>query len=110
MITEKDLKNITGVVKVILAANEKARNSDSFLYLRVLEYYGCINGIDVRSMTVPTFLLHMQDYGLPKFESVRRARQKAQAKYPELAACDRVQEKRMETEREFRAFALEENV
>lgn len=107
MVTEKDLKNISGVVKVILTANEKARNNDSFLYLRVLEYYGCMNGVDVRTMTVPTLLLHMEEYGLPKFESVRRARQKAQAQYPELAASKGVQEKRMEAEHEFRAFALE---
>lgn len=107
MITEKDLKNISGVVKVILMANEKARNNDSFLYLRVLEYYGCIRGVDVRTMTVPTLLLHMEEYGLPKFETVRRARQKTQEKFPELAASKRTQEKRMEAEREFRAFALE---
>lgn len=107
MTTKKDLKYISDVVKVILKANERARNSDSFLYLRVLEYYGCLNGIDVKSLTVPAFLMNMEDYGLPKFESVRRTRQKAQAQYPELAACDRVKDGRMAIEREYRAFAVE---
>lgn len=108
MTNRKELKYISDVVKVILTANERARNSDSFLYLRVLEYYGCLNGVDVKGMTVPAFLLNMDDYGLPKFESVRRTRQKLQAQYPELAACDRVKNERMAIEREFRAFAVEE--
>ena len=108
MTTKKDLKYISDVVKVILTANERARNSDSFLYLRVLEYYGCLNGVDVKGMTVPAFLMNMDDYGLPKFETVRRARQKAQELYPELAACKRVKDGRMAIEREFRAFAVEE--
>ncbi|MBO7253270.1 MAG: hypothetical protein J6V25_11675 [Oscillospiraceae bacterium] len=106
MVTEKDLKHISGIVKVILQASERARNSDSFLYLRVLEFYACTKGIDLRNMTVPHFLMNMQDYGLPKFETVRRARQKAQEQHPELAANDKVQENRMAIEREFRAFAV----
>lgn len=106
MVTEKDLKYISGVVKVILQASERARNSDSFLYLRVLEFYACTKGIDLRNMTVPNFLMNMQDYGLPKFETVRRARQKIQEKNPELAAADKVKENRMVIEREFRAFVV----
>lgn len=105
--TEHELKNISEIVKTILKADQKARDNDSFLYLRVLEYYGFLNGVDVRTMTVPTLLLRMQELGFPKFESVRRARQKAQTQYPELAASKRAQDGRMEAERKFRAFALE---
>lgn len=100
-----NLKTLTGVVKSILTADEQARNSDSFLYFRVLEVYGAQNGMDINQMSVVRFLLHMKDYGFPAFESVRRTRQKIQATYPELAACERVEGFRMENEAEYRAFA-----
>lgn len=103
-----ELKNVTELVKIILKADTRARNNDSFLYLRVLEYYACNNGIDLKRATVEWFFQNRDGWGFPPPESVRRARQKLQAKYPDLAACDRVQEKRMEKEREYRAYALEE--
>lgn len=103
-----ELKNVTELVKIILKADARARNNDSFLYLRVLEYYACNNGIDLKRATVEWFFQNRDGWGFPPPESVRRARQKLQAKYPDLAACDRVQEKRMEKEREYRAYALEE--
>lgn len=103
-----ELKNVTDLVKTILKADEKARNNDSFLYLRVLQYYACANGIDLKRATVEWFFQNRDGWGFPPPESVRRARQKLQAKYPELAACERVREKRMEKEREYRAYALEE--
>lgn len=103
-----ELKNVTKLVKTILKADERARNNDSFLYLRVLEYYASNNGIDLKRATVEWFFQNRDGWGFPPPESVRRARQKLQAKHPELAACDRVQEKRMEKEREYRAYALGE--
>lgn len=103
-----ELKNVTELVKIILLADERARNNDSFLYLRVLEYYACHNGIDLKRATVEWFFENRDGWGFPPPESVRRARQKLQAKYPDLSACDRVQEKRMEKEREYRAYALGE--
>ena len=103
-----ELKNVTELVKTILRADERARNNDSFLYLRVLEYYACNIGLDLKRTTVQWFFENRDGWGFPPPESVRRARQKIQAKYPDLAACDRVQEKRMEKEREYRAYALGE--
>jgi hypothetical protein len=103
-----ELKNVTELVKIILRDDERTRNNDSFLYLRVLEYYACHNGIDLKRATVEWFFENRDGWGFPPPESVRRARQKLQTKYPNLAACDRVQEKRMEKEREYRAYALEE--
>lgn len=103
-----ELKNVTELVKIILEADEKARNNDSFLYLRVLQYYACASGIDLKRATVEWFWENRDDFGFPPPESVRRARQKIQQKYPELAACDKVQEKRMEKEREYRAYALQD--
>ena len=102
-----ELKNVTELVKTILKADKRARNNDSFLYLRVLEYYACNNGIDLKRATVEWFFANREGW-FPPPESVRRARQKVQAQYPELAATERVRRKRMEKEREYRAYALED--
>lgn len=100
-----DLKNTTALVKSILEQDKQCRNSDSFLYLKVLSVVGKQKGIDLEKMTVPYFLLNLHGAGMPPFETVRRARQKIQAVYPELAACERVEGFRAENEAEFRAFA-----
>lgn len=104
----KKMKKITEIVLKILETDIGARNSDSFLYFRVLEHVSNQNGMDIHTMPVARFLMHMNDWGFPKFESVRRARQKLQAKYPELGACDAVADQRMRNERIYRAYALEE--
>lgn len=100
-----DLKTISGLVKHILEKNEQARNSDSILYLKVLEHQAHEYGIDLRLLSVPVFLSEMVRYGFSGFETVRRARQKLQATYPELAACERVEDFSAENEKVFRDFA-----
>ena len=100
------LTNIKGLVKSILARDVKARNSDSYLYLKVL----CTiakdrNDIDIENVTIISFLLNMQDWGFPQFESVRRARQKLQSEFPELSANNTVAIARKQNEKEYRAFA-----
>lgn len=42
-----DLKNTTALVRSILTHDEKCRNSDSFLYLKVLTEVGKQKGIDI---------------------------------------------------------------
>ena len=101
-----NLKNVTALVKSILEADERARNNDSFLYLRVLEYYAVLNGLDLKNTSVQWFFENREGWGFPPPESVRRARQKLQAQYPELAAFKRVQENRMAMEREYRVYAV----
>ena len=101
-----DLKNTTALVKSILEQDERCRNSDSFLYLKVLSTVAEQKGIDLGNMTVPYFLLNLHGAGLPPFESVRRARQKIQEHNPDLAACEAVEGFRAENEREFRAYAV----
>ena len=100
-----DLKNTTALVKSILEQDKQCRNSDSFLYLKVLSVTAKQKGIDLGKMTVPYFLLNLHGAGLPPFESVRRARQKIQEHNPHLAACESVEGFRMDNEKEFRAFA-----
>ena len=99
----KDLKSTKALVKSILEQDEQARNSDSFLYFRVLER------IDKAILTVPVhdFLLGMGLCGIPPFESVRRTRQKVQAECPWLAVCDTVKELRAANEVVYRDFARE---
>lgn len=100
-----ELKTTAALVKHILEANPHARNSDSFLYLNVIYYEALLKGVDLRDMTVTYFLLNLNSLGFAGFETVRRARQKIQAQYPELAAKKSVSAARMENEKDFRAFA-----
>ena len=98
---KENLNSTKALVKSILEQDEQARNSDSFLHFRVLER------IDKAILTVPVheFLLGMGLNGIPPFESVRRTRQKIQAEYPWLAACDTVKEFRAANEEVYRDFS-----
>lgn len=100
-----ELKTTTALVKAILEDDEKARNSDSYLYLQVIENIARHKGYDLRNIKVCYFLEHMKEYGFPIFESVRRARQKLQRKFPELSADAKVEEYRAENEEVFREYA-----
>lgn len=97
----KNLQSTKVLVKSILEDDEKARNSDSFLYFRLLER------IDKALLNVPVhdFLLGMGLMEIPSFETVRRTRQKVQAECPWLAACDRVKKYRSDNEEVYRNFA-----
>ena len=100
-----DLKTTTALVKSILEQDKQCRNSDSFLYLKVLSVIGKQRGIDIEKMSVPYFLVHLHGAGFPGFETVRRTRQKIQQHHPELAACEAVEGYRAENEADFRAYA-----
>lgn len=100
-----DLKNTTALVKSILENDKQCRNSDSFLYFKVLEIIGKQKGIDINAMSVPYFLLNMSGTAFPPFESVRRTRQKLQEHHPELAASDAVADFRAVNEDGFREYA-----
>lgn len=99
-----NLKATSHLVKDILEADPQTRNSDSFLYLKVLENIAEQKDINLQKITVPDFLTS-SDLPFPIFETVRRSRQKIQASHPDLAACDKVEEMRMINEMEYRQFA-----
>ena len=61
----KELRNTTALVKEILTTDERARNSDSFLYFRVIENIGKRNGLDIDKISVAAFLLNMGLWGFP---------------------------------------------
>ena len=100
-----DLKTTTKLVKAILEEDKQARNSDSFLYLKVIETIADQKGINLFGISVPVFLVSMRENGFPPFESVRRTRQKIQEHHPELGACDKVAGMRMINETEFRRYS-----
>lgn len=100
-----DLKNTTAIVKSILETDKQCRNSVSFLYLKVLSVVATQKDVDLEKMSVPYFLLNLHGAGFPGFETVRRTRQKLQQHHPELAACEAVESFRMESEKEYRAYA-----
>ena len=100
-----ELKTTTGLVKAVLEKEPQARNSDSFLYFKILKKIGDEKGIDIEKMPVTSFLLHIKDSPFPAFETVRRTRQKIQAEFPELSGNREVQRYREENEVVFREFA-----
>lgn len=100
-----NLKNTTELVKAILKKDKQARNSDSYLYLKVISHRADQIGVNLHGLSVPMFLLNGSEMGFVGFETVRRTRQKVQQHHPELAACEAVEGFRMENEMEFRAFA-----
>lgn len=100
-----NLKTTTAIVKTILEEDERCRNSDSFLYLKVLSVIGENKGINIEKMSVPHFLCDFHGTFFPGFETVRRSRQRIQALYPHLAASERVGAYRAENEAEYRAYA-----
>lgn len=101
-----DLKTITDVVRALLEEDIRCRNSDSFLYLRVLFEYADRHGKNLDGMTVSDFLLNHHGSDYPIFETVRRSRQKLQQHHPELAASEAVQGFRAENEAQYHAYAV----
>ena len=96
------LKSTQSIVKFVLENCEKARNSDMELYLIICE---TLNPTAYRK---PFFYVisHLEELGLPPFETVRRTRQRVQAKHPELRPCDTVALFRAENEKAFEEFAI----
>ena len=104
----RDLKTVSALVKQILEKNVEARNSDNILYLEVLRYYSSEKSIDLHHLSVPDFLMKLEQKGFPAFETVRRSRQKVQATYPELAATGAVGAFRARNDKVYREFAKSE--
>jgi hypothetical protein len=95
------LFEIKSLVKEILEDNEKARDSDSILYLQICYMLNP----SVTMLPFGEVIARLDAYGLPPFESVRRARQKIQAERPDLRACDEVELFRAENETAYKEFA-----
>lgn len=91
MSISKDFVNVKKMVDEILEMDEKARNSDSYLYYVVCGIMANKKGIDLTKISADTFLRDQKALGMPNYETVRRTRQKAQEMNPDVAADDNVQ-------------------
>lgn len=101
-----ELMTTTKIVKKLLEDDPRTRNSDSYLYLKVLQVVEREKNINVNNVTVKTFLSNMIFWGFPPFESVRRARQKLQRANPELSAKPEIQAARKENEKVVKEYAV----
>ena len=105
--TAMELSTVKELVHFILSTDSKSRNSDSYLYLKVIELQAKEKKIDLRFSSVRWFFLNAGEKGFANYESVRRARQKIQAENPGLMGNERVQAARRENEAVFREWAVE---
>ena len=105
MSKSRELKTTQDVVMTVLQEQPRTRNSDNLLYYTVCKIIGLKNGINLDSISMPSFFLHMKDFGFPAFETVRRTRQKLQAEHPELSGNSTVKGQRMMNEAAFREYA-----
>ena len=95
------LRRIQDIVEYQLKHDEGTRNSDDYLYIKVLEYVK-------PNITQRPFAEVLQSDSIPSYESVGRARRKIQAEKPWLKACEAVQRYRADNEQKYREYALYE--
>lgn len=100
----KELITTTDLVRMMLKDHPETRNSDNRLYYMVIKNLGKQKGIDIESMSMPHFLLHMKEYKLPSIETVGRCRRKIVESHPELAGNSDVEAGRMMNEEVFRDY------
>lgn len=100
-----ELRNTKKLVHETLLNSKRARNSDNYLYYIICKAKLAAKGIDIDSISFQDGLINRNDYGLPAFETCRRARQRLQAQFPELAGTEEVESYRAIREEAFREFA-----
>ncbi|MBO7733847.1 MAG: hypothetical protein J6S67_14890 [Methanobrevibacter sp.] len=95
------MKKTTKLVKTILRDYPIARDSDYYLYIRVMKELNP----KACEMKFEEVFTNLKELGLPLYDSVSRARRKLQAEFPELQGSDKVKDFRTEREEEFREYA-----
>lgn len=102
----KEIATTHDIVKEILIRKPESRNSDNVLFYLVCEKVGNDHGIDINSMSMTRFLLNASEFKfLPKFETVRRTRQKIQHDDPSLSGNSKVEAYRLLNEQAFKDYA-----
>ena len=99
------LNTTKALVKTILEQDQKARNSDSYLYLRVINTIAEKKEINLSDIPVTDFLQNISNSPFPPFESVRRSRQKLRAEFPHLEGAPEIELCRGVNEEIYRDFA-----
>lgn len=105
-----NIRATANLVKKMLQDYPITRLNDEYLYFEICSDILKRQDRDIKGFTLENALLHRKMYDLPKFETVRRARQKIQASCPELASTDYVSNLRAQREQDYRAYALEVEV
>lgn len=103
----KSIRGTANLVWEVLLRSHAARNSDNVLYSLVCAEKLKEKGLTIDEISLKDGLLAQKEYNLPNFETVRRARQKLQAQFPELTGSKNVKEAREKREKAFREFARE---
>ena len=98
---EREVKKTHSLVKLILTECPQARNSDTYLYYKVVEK---LNPVALHR-TFEYTLLNQKELGLPCFETVRRTRAKIQAANPDLQSSEPVHSFRSVNEEIMRDYA-----
>lgn len=96
-----ELLTLDRLITAVLKKYPETRNSDLTLYLKLCEL------INPEAMQMPFgyVMAHSKEYGLPNYESVGRARRKAQENNSELQAVETVKEKRQRNIAIFQDYA-----
>lgn len=97
----KDLYKTSDLIKNILEEKPATRDSDDLLYFEVCKEL-CPYVLDNKLGDV---LLTFNDYDLPRYESVGRARRKIQSENPWLVSSEKVRSWRTDNEEKYREFA-----
>jgi len=100
-----ELRKTTDLVRDILIDEPAARDSDSFLYCKVLEYYGRRLSIDFNRVSVLNFYKLYRDKNIPSIETVGRCRRKIQEEEIDLRGSAAVEAQRGAREKQFRHYA-----
>ena len=95
-----DLEQIQERVERVLRMDPKARDNDDYLYALV-----CRQQMDTTRISLDAAFRNSISLGLPNYESVRRARQKAQRDNPELKGTIQNRRRRAALERQYREYA-----
>ena len=99
----KRIQHVTETVRIILENHPETRSNDNALFIKVVER---VNK-ELIYLPIVELLMNTEQCNVPRFESVRRARQKLQAMHPELRASEAVQEARAENEVIVREYATD---
>ena len=100
----KDLKTIESRVRAILSNYKEARDDDMILYLLYCNRYGEVR---VGKLPFEMVIKNYKFFGIPCFESIRRARQKIQAATPELGCSTDVRRARRKQQVKYKAYAAD---
>ena len=98
--TKKDLTNLKELVIGILESDPASRDSDDRLYVKVCK----VKNSSITNLSFEEIMLHRNDYHLPAYSSVERARRKAQSERPDLVGT--IKDLRHSLEPEYVDFAL----